>query len=92
MGYPSLTGSKGTDSTSGAMLQGIVKLASVQATAPVLLTQEELLLPLLAKTSIASLALMGYHPTSGTPPTHCGMAKGVTMVASAVTTLVCRGS
>ena len=89
---PSPTGSKASVSTSGAMLQGIVNLVPTHVTVHVQLTQVEQSRHLLTLTFTVSLALTEHHPDSGTPPTHSGMAKAATVVASAAIPVVHRGS
>ncbi len=85
-------GSEVSVSTSGATLQGIVNLFPVHLTAHVQLMQEEQHHHLLVRTSFVSQALTQHHPDSGTPPTHSGMAKDATVVASAAAAVVHRGS
>ena len=74
------------------MLQGIVNLVPIHVTARVQLLQVEQPHHLLVMTSTVSLPLTQHHPPSGTPPTHCGMAKAATVVASAAASVVHRGS
>ena len=86
------TGRRDNVSTSGAMLQGIMNLVPVHVTAHVQLEQVEQLHHLLVMTSTVSLPLTQHQPSSGTPPTHCGMAKAATVVASAAAPVVHHGS
>ena len=86
------TGSEGSVSISGAMLQDIVNKVPAQPTVHVLVIQVGLLLRLLMLTFTVSLALTLQYPAIGTPPTHFGMTKAVTVVASVVAAVVHRGS
>ena len=88
---PSLTRSEVSVNTSGATLQGIVSLFPAQATAHVLVIQVGLLLRSLMLTFTVSLALTQHQPAAGTPPTHSGMAKAATVVASAAIPVVHHG-
>ena len=92
VGCLSPTGSKDSVSTSGAMPQGVMKLVTAYATARVQLVQVEQLHHLLVMIFTASPALTHHHLSSGTPPTHSGTAKAVTVVASAAAAVVHRGS
>ena len=78
-------------STSGAMQQGYANILLIRTTVPVLNMLAELLRLLLVLIFTVSLALTGHHPTNGTPPTHCGMAKAATVLAAAATTNVHHG-
>ena len=90
VGCPSRIKHMAGDVTSGAMLLGIVNLVLVSQIVLVPIV-EVVLLHSLAAIFTASLALTRLQPSSGTPPTHSGTAKAVTLVVGAVTTLVCRG-
>ena len=79
-------------STSGATQRGMVKLVLVHLTARVQLIQVEQPRHLLVATFTVSLALTQHQPDSGTPPTHSGMVKAATVVASAAVPAVHRGS
>ena len=89
---PSPTKIEVSVSTSGAMLQGIVSLVLNHVTAHVQLEQVEQPHHLLTLTFTVSLAVTQHQPTAGTPPTHFGMAKAATVVASAAAPVVHRGS
>ena len=77
--------------TSGAMLLGIVKIVLAYQIVLVPIGQVEQPRHLLVVIFTVSLAVTPHQQSSGTPPTHCGTAKTVTLVVGAVTTLVCRG-
>ena len=79
-------------STSGAMQQGYAKLVLLLATVPVLNMLAELLRLLLVVIFIVSPALTRHHPTNGTPPTHCGIAKAAIVLAGVAIPVVHRGS
>ena len=79
-------------STSGAMQQVFVTLVPIHITAHVLPLQVEQPRHLLAVIFTVSLALTQHHPDSGTPPTHSGMVKAATVVASAAIPVVHRDS
>ena len=64
----------------------------IYVTDHVLLLQVEQPCHLLAVIFTVSLALTEHHPDSGTPPTHSGMAKAATVVASAAIPVVHHGS
>ena len=83
---------KDNASTSGAMQQVIVTLVMIKVTARVQLMPVEQPRHLLAVIFTVSLALTQHHPDSGTPPTHSGMAKAATVVASAAIPVVHHGS
>ena len=88
----SLMASEDNVSTFGVMLQGIMNIVPIQATAHVQLIQAEQLHRLLVLTFTVSLALTDQYPDSGTPPTRSGMAKAATVVAGAAASVVHRGS
>ena len=75
--------------TSGAMLQGIVSLVLKTCNCSCAVEQPH---HLLALTFTVSLAVMQHQPVADTPPTHSGMVKAATVVASAATPVVHRAS
>ena len=90
VGCPSRINAVAGDVTSGAMLQAIVNMIIVEQIVLVPIVEVGLL-HLLATTFSVSLALTRLQPSSGTPPTHSGMAKAVTVTVGVARTLVCLG-
>ena len=82
VGYLSPMEIKDNTSTSGAMLQVILTLVTINVTAHVHFMLIEQPLHLLAVIFTVSQGLTEHHPDSGTPLTHSGMAKVATVVAS----------
>ena len=90
VGCPSRISAVAGDVTSGAMLQAFVNMVIVQQIVLVPI-MEVGLLHSLAVIFTVSLALTRLQPSSGTPPTHSGMAKAVTVTVGVARILVCHG-